>query len=195
MLRRTLTVLTPALFALPLLLTPTSQLHADDNRYSGSECEYRETRWNAATAAEEMSYAHPGITATGGDVVYHPALGIGNDAPSDRTPAGNYLMFVRCPLPPLMTGQQVVVAIIDNTPEDDVSCRIQSCAPGIGIGTAGEYTNCNQSPDVGSNSANASDGYTQDKEHITLNVDFLTIEAPAAPMSPLPVSVPAVSRF
>ena len=29
MLRRTLSVLTPALFALPLLLTPTSQLYAD----------------------------------------------------------------------------------------------------------------------------------------------------------------------
>ena len=87
MLRRTLTVLTPALFALPLLFTPTSQVYADADMdksvYSGLECKYLN------------SYAMEGQMMAGGDVVYDNRLGIGNSAertlneadPSNTAPA------------------------------------------------------------------------------------------------------------
>ena len=113
MVQRTLT----ALFSLAVLILPASQLYADSDAtssvYSGLECQYQENRWSPTNKMEIPSYADMN------DVVYHSRLGIGNTAPDTRMPAGDYEMIVSCPLPSLMYGDEVVVAVIDGT----VSCR------------------------------------------------------------------------
>jgi hypothetical protein len=166
MLRRTLTVLTPALFALPLLLTPASQLYADadmdDSVYSGMECKYLD------------SYAMEGQMMDEGHVVYDNRLGIGNRAgrtldeatpeniapgtpeipakPATSTtlatpaipatpPPGDtrqYRMKVGCPLPSLENGGTVIVGVIDGTVFDRIECQARSCVVGLGLLSGGE---------------------------------------------------------
>ena len=190
MLRRTLSVLTPALFALPLLLTPASQVYADADGmtsvYSGLECKYLETRWDADPDSPTYQttlrgHATEGQEMAGGDVVYHTRLGIGNGRSEMDTPGRKYQMIVGCPLPSLMYGDEVAVAIIDGTVHDDVSCRIQSCVAGIGVGPSGEGA-CEDGDMRSSHVANATPGHTtQPAKYITQNVDWLTLPAPMAP--------------
>ena len=191
MLRRTLTALTPALFALPLLLTPTSQVYADADMatsvYSGLECKYLETRWEPDGDDGKLGRTVRGHAMEGqemhamGDVVYHSRLGIGNDASRMDTPNGDYQMIVGCPLPSLGGDDKVAVAVIDGTVFDDVTCRIQSCVAGIGVGPSGEGE-CADGAMRSSHVANATPGHTtQPEKYITQNVDWLTLPAPMPP--------------
>ena len=64
MLRRTLTALTPALFALPFLLTPASQVYADADGmtsvYSGLECRHLDARWGVVVPPRPTDqHTHP----------------------------------------------------------------------------------------------------------------------------------------
>ena len=176
MLRRTLIVLTPALFALPLLLTPTSQVYADADMmgsvYSGLECKYLD------------SYAVEGQMMAGGDVVYDSRLGIGNNAPASRPGANGvsaedavYRMSVGCPLPALTETDTVAVAVIDATVFDDVTCRVQSCVAGLGVGQHGVGADmaCTNGSIVSTNSRTGQPPYTQPEKYITQNVDWLVL--------------------
>ena len=182
MLRRTLAVLTPALFALPLLLTPASQVYADADMdgsvYSGLECKYLD------------SYADEGQMMAGGDVVYDSRLGIGNRRSRMDTQDGVYNMSVACPLPSLkgddpMTPENeadmVAVAVVDGTVHADVTCWIETCRAGIGLGPNGQG-GCNGNYMSGK-STNYTDQapYTQPEKYITQNVDWLNLTAPMVP--------------
>lgn len=208
MIRRILTVLTPALFALPLLLAPTSQVYADADGitsvYSGLECKYLMSY--ATEGQREMNGVGMGLSMMGGDVFYHPRLGIGNAAersreeddprnpdPSPRPgidpPPGDtkqYRMTVACPLPSLMDGAEVAIAAIDGTVFDDVTCRVQSCVAGIGVGEGGEG-GCIDGPPSSTHPAGSLQTqeeplpYSQPEKYITQNVDWFVVEAPMAP--------------
>ena len=187
MLRRTLAVLTPALFALPLLLTPASQVHADADMdgsvYSGLECKYLD------------SYAMEGQMMDGGDVVYHSRLGIGNNAPRSRdeaTPMATdgtgdtrqYRMKVGCPLPSFeeMEGGTVIVGVVDGTVFDDVTCYVKSCVVGLGIlsggegGCIGEDKMVSTRANLGGFYPGNPSPYTQGDNYITQNISWLKIE-------------------
>ncbi len=186
MLRRTLTILTPTFFALSVLLLPASQVHADDNVYSGLECQYQQAD----------SFANEGQEMKDGDVVYDKIHGIGNlasDTYGTNPAEENYSMRVTCPLPPLdRDTQYVVVSVVDSTRNDDVSCQIFSCTPGIGGGETGiGLGSCRGGGLVATrHSNNPADGYTNSASgpeadmgnpeagpgaaHVTQNADFLT---------------------
>ena len=199
MLRRTLTALAPVLFALPLLLTPTSQLYADgdsmSHTYAGSECKFVETIWDDMGQMPLRGYAMEGQEMAAGHVVYQSRLGIGNNASRMGTPNGDYNMFVSCPLPSVDMGDQVIVAVIDGTVFDDVTCRIQTCRTGIGIGAAGSGA-CTGGDSVSTSAAitpagaTANTGVAQGANYITQNSDFLVLDAPLQPMAP---STPSAS--
>ena len=133
MVQRTLT----ALFSLAVLIFPASHLYADadgmTNVYSGLECQYLD------------SYAMEGQAMSGGHVIYHDRLGIGNLAKRSHEEADpamddmrQFRMSVVCPLPALEMGAMVQVAVIDGTVFDNVRCRIQTCRAGIGLGGQGK---------------------------------------------------------
>ena len=170
MVQRTLT----ALFSLAVLILPASHLHADADMdasvYSGLECEYQENRWKPAEDAQIPS--HAGMD----DVIYHSRLGIGNSRNrlDEEGTDGNHNMVVSCPLPSLEHGGTVEVAIIDATVFDYVSCQVQSCVAGIGVGTTGEG-GCVDGPLGASNVFPPAQ--TQGNKYITQNVDWLTLTA------------------
>ena len=180
MIQRTLT----ALFSLAVLILPASHLYADADMdgsvYSGLECKYL------------MSYAMEGQMMMGtsmddgdvdGDVVYNSRLGIGNRHPrvDEAVSDGNHSMKVTCPLPSLMEGDMVAVAVVDGTVFDDVTCWIETCRAGIGLGPNGQGS-CNGGYMSGK-STNYADQppYTQPEKYITQNVDWLNLTAPMDP--------------
>jgi hypothetical protein len=190
MIQRTLT----ALFSLAVLILPASQLYADSDVmssvYSGLECKYERDRWmppvqdDPATDMDESMSARLVMTyAMMDDVVYHSRLGIGNDAPRmdmDQTD-GDHSLTLSCPLPSLDYGTVVIVGAIDGTVFDDVTCRIQSCVVGLGIGSGGEGNCADSTP--GSTHADgagfgASSPFTQGANYITQNISWLKLRAP-----------------
>ena len=192
MLRRTLAVLTPALFALPLLLTPTSQLYADADGmasvYSAMECIVDED--------------HP--TPSNGQALYRTNYGPGRYQDSQSPPAdpvpnlkgitniepstghASNRVIVNCPLPRLDKDDMVVVTIVDGTAQDDVVCRLRACDGGVGIGSAGTTGGCEESRWLASNSSNGNDGYTpvvppaKPYNYVSTDLDFLTFNYPTA---------------
>jgi hypothetical protein len=176
MVQRTLT----ALFSLAVLILPASHLYADADMmtsvYSGLECKYLD------------SYATEGQEMAGGDVVYHTRLGIGNNAPASQPGAGEvsaedaeYLMSVACPLPSLEMDAEVRVAVIDGTVFDDVTCWIQSCRAGIGLGSNGQGGCTGSYMEGKSTNYKRQAPYTQSGNYITQNVDWLNLMAPMPP--------------
>lgn len=175
MLRRTLTVLTPALFALPLLLTPASQVYADadgmNSVYSATECKVDANAQWTGDAHYLTSYSSPPA----------PNLkGITNMARSDDSLSRDAVV-VNCPLPVLdPTMDSVVVTIVDGTAQDNVACRLRACDGGVGVGDAGTTGSCVDSIWRVSTSANSADGYTpvvepgHDSNHVSGDLDFIT---------------------
>jgi hypothetical protein len=182
MLRRTLSVLTPALFALPLLLTPTSQLYADDNVYSGIECKFLDDLDHYANETQQM-----------GDVRYDPIYGMGNaadDMKGTNPTSQDYSMRVLCPLPPLDAEEdEVVVSVIDATLNDDVGCQIAACVSGIGQGTTGYgLGSCAYGQIVATrHSDNPADGYTNGAS----GPDYIP-PVPAVPAVPATATTPMI---
>ena len=200
MVQRTLT----ALFSLAVLILPASQLYADSDGmssvYSGLECKYEGTRWDlgkpavaddpaTANVDESMPAIPPGLVMTYAgmdDVVYHSRLGIGNTAPrmDMEQSDGDHSMTVSCPLPSLMDGDVVIVGAIDGTVFDDVTCRIQSCVVGLGIGAGGEgkcddgsiaSTHANRAGFVDDSNTSP---VTQGANYITQNISWIKLKAP-----------------
>ena len=176
MVQRTLT----ALFSLAILILPASQLYADSDGmtgvYSGLECQYMN------------SYANEGQAMAGGDVVYDSRLGIGNlaprsrdeDAPAMEGDAGDmrqYRMSAVCPLPALDADDTVAVAVIDATVFDDVTCRVQSCVAGLGVGPhgVGNIMACATGSVRSTNARTLQPPYTQGEKYVTQNVDWLVL--------------------
>jgi hypothetical protein len=192
MVQRTLT----ALFSLAVLILPVSHLYADADDmtgvYSGLECHYEEARWmppvqdDPATDMDESMSARLVETYAGmDDVVRHSRLGIGNIAPRmaalKEDGDGDHSLTVSCPLPSLDYGTVVIVGAIDGTVFDDVTCRIQSCVVGLGIGSGGEGNCADSTP--GSTHADgagfgASSPFTQGANYITQNISWLKLRAP-----------------
>ena len=172
MVQRTLT----ALFSLAVLILPASQLYADADGmtsvYSGSECTFQESRWNPDDQMLVITYA--GID----DVVSHSRLGIGNAVPSSMGPTdAEYKLTVSCPLPALEADSKVAVAVIDGTVFDDVTCRVQSCVAGLGIGLYGVGSSaCSDGSERSTNSRTQQAPYTQGDKYITQNVDWLVLD-------------------
>jgi hypothetical protein len=178
MVQRTLT----ALFSLAVLILPASHLYADADMmtsvYSGLECKYLD------------SYATEGQEMAGGDVVYHSRLGIGNLAERTRDEANpsmagdegdmrQYRMSVACPLPSLEYGDMVQVAVIDGTVYDDVTCWVQTCRAGIGLGSNGQG-GCMNGASSSTHYVNQAP-YTQHANYITQNVDWIAVMAKDGP--------------
>ena len=200
MIQRTLT----ALFSLAVLILPASQLYADSDAmssvYSGLECKYENDRWDlgkpavaddpaTANVDESIPAIPPGLVMTYAgmdDVVYHTRLGIGNTAPrmDMEQSDGDHSMTVSCPLPSLMDGDVAIVGTIDGTVFDDVTCRIQSCVVGLGIGAGGEgkcddgsiaSTHANRAGFVDDSKTSP---VTQGANYITQNISWLRLKAP-----------------
>ena len=186
MVQRTLT----ALFSLAVLIFPASHLYADADMmssvYSGLECKYEDSRWKPPVPAESMPPRLVMTYADMDDVVYHSRLGIGNTAPRmdlEQTD-GDHSMTVSCPLPSLMAGDVVIVGAIDGTVFDDVTCRVQSCVVGLGIGAGGEG-NCMDSAlasthfdQAGFVSDTNTSPVTQGNNYITQNISWIRLKAP-----------------
>jgi hypothetical protein len=206
MVQRTLT----ALFSLAVLILPASQLYADSDMmtsvYSGLECKYEDDRWDLGKpavaddpATANVDESMPAIPARlimtyaeMADVVSHTRLGIGNNAPrTDLAQTdGDHSMTVSCPLPSLGKDDMgnpdyvVIVGVIDGTVFDDVTCRVQSCVVGLGIGAGGEG-NCKDSTPASTHANRAgfvstaqTSPVTQGANYITQNISWLRLEAP-----------------
>ncbi len=175
MIRRTLTALTPALFALPFLLTPASQVYADadgmSSIYSATECKVDADNDEGRT----------------GDARYRTNYNPGGPVPNlkgitNMSDSGD--VVVNCPLPHLDPGgdgdlDPVTVTIVDGTAKDNVSCSLRACDGGVGTGRAGTTGRCTQSLWRSSNSDNYADGYTaivgaDKRNHVSDDVDFIT---------------------
>ena len=200
MIQRTLT----ALFSLAVLILPASQLYADSDGmssvYSGLECKYEGTRWDlgkpavaddpaTANVDESMPAIPPGLVMTYAgmdDVVYHSRLGIGNTAPrmDMEQSDGDHSMTVSCPLPSLMDDDVVIVGAIDGTVFDDVTCRIQSCVVGLGLGAGGEgkcadsVLASTQFDQAGFVNDDGTSPVTQGPNYITQNISWIKLKAP-----------------
>ena len=194
MVQRTLT----ALFSLAVLIFPASQLYADSDGmsgvYSGLECQYEDSRWMPPVpddpATEDVDESKPPrlVETYAGmdDVLRHSRLGIGNMAPrtDEAQTDGDHSMTVSCPLPSLMGDDVVIVGAIDGTVFDDVTCRIQSCVVGLGVGAGGEG-NCMDSPlssthydQAGFVTDTGTSPVTQGANYITQNISWIRLKAP-----------------
>ena len=169
MLRRTLTALTPALFALPFLLTPASQVYADGAHggmgdvYSATECKVDIKASNHPDPMgirEHLQMDAPSGMMVGGaqyNTMYNrggstdaPNLkGITNTARSTDSWYGGdavdekLAIVVNCPLPVLdLTADSVVVTVVDGTAQGNVTCRLRACDGGVGVGGAGTTGAC-----------------------------------------------------
>ncbi len=115
-----------------------------------------------------------------GDVVYHTRLGIGSRMMMrDITMPELDTMFVACPLPSLDNGDKVNVAVVDATQHGRVTCHVQTCRAGIGLGEVGEGA-CMDGYAQSTAPLPLPDGqipYTQHDNYITQNVDWLEISA------------------
>lgn len=158
-----------ALFSLAMFTLFASHLQAaDDMVFSGQECEYQEARYSRPWTepnSPHREYMNPSTEKD--DILYHGRFGISH--------VSDMRMYVRCPLPNLTSSDQVTVAVIDGTAKDDVTCRIQVCIPGIGVGPHGQDADsCSEGYYANTRSNDpGNDGYTQDELHVTQNVDLL----------------------
>ena len=133
----------------------------------------------------------------GGDVVYDPVYGIGNNAEDTRGTdpvRQDFSMNVTCPLPPLDRGMDaVVVSVIDSTRNDDVACEIMACTPGIGGGETGTSGGLGKCAGGGLKSTRYSNNATDGYANTASGPDYIAPipEIPAIPIPPT-AAVPAI---
>ena len=151
--------------------------------YSGLECKYEDDRWDPDDGNASQDLRRDGrcsLPYSSWDWEYRTTY---DRCPKDSTD-GDYSMTVSCPLPSLY-GEVVIVGVIDGTVFDDVTCRVQSCVVGLGIGAGGEG-NCKDSTPASTHanragflqSSDTTSPVTQGANYITQNISWIRLEAP-----------------